>query len=38
VVDDYLFLAASSIVIQQLLRAAIQAYRWSTRSTTHRPQ
>ena len=36
VVDSYLFLAASIIVIQQLLRAAFQTFRWSTRSTTRR--
>lgn len=38
VVDLYLFLAASIIVIQQLLRAASQVYRWPTRSTTRRLQ
>ena len=38
VVDLYLFLAASIIVIQQLLRAAFQTFRWSTRSTTRRLQ
>lgn len=36
VVDLYLFLAASIIVIQQLLRAAFQTYRWPTRSITRR--
>ncbi|MDQ2654508.1 MAG: IS5 family transposase [Chloroflexota bacterium] len=36
VVDFYVFLAASIIVIQQLLRAAVQSFRWSTRSTTRR--
>lgn len=36
VVDLYLFLAASIIVIQQLLRAASQSFRWSTRTTTRR--
>lgn len=36
VVDLYLFLAASIIVIQQLLRAAFHTFRWSTRSTSRR--
>lgn len=36
VVELYLFLAASIIVIQQLLRAACQSFRWSTRTTTRR--
>jgi transposase len=36
VVDLYLFLAASIIVIQQLLRAAFHDFRWPTRSTTRR--
>lgn len=36
IVDLYLFLAASIVVIQQLLRAAFQTFRWSTRSTTRR--
>jgi transposase len=36
VVDLYLFLAASVVVIQQLLRAAFQTFRWPTRSMTRR--
>jgi transposase len=36
VVDLYLFLAASIIIIQLLLRAAFHDFRWSTRSTTRR--
>jgi hypothetical protein len=36
VVDLELFLAASIIVIQQLLRAAFHDLRWPTRSTTGR--
>ena len=36
VVDLYLFLAASIVVIQQLLRAAHHTFRWPTRSTTRR--
>ena len=36
VVDLYLFLAASIVVIQQLLRAAFHTFRWPTRSTTRR--
>jgi transposase len=36
VVELYLFLAATIIVIQQLLRAAVQTFRWPTRSTTRR--
>jgi transposase len=36
VVDLYLFLAASIIVIRQLLRAACHRFRWPTRSTTRR--
>ncbi len=36
VVDLYLFLAASIVVIQQLLRAACHAFRWPTRVTTRR--
>jgi transposase len=36
VVDLYLFLAASIIVIRQLLRAAFHDFRWPTRSTTRR--
>lgn len=36
VVDLDLFLAASIVVIQQLLRAIFHNYRWSTRSTTRR--
>lgn len=36
VVDFYLFLAASIVVIQQLLRAASHRFRWPTRSTTRR--
>ena len=36
VVNLYLFLAATIIVIQQLRRAAFQTYRWPTRSTTRR--
>jgi transposase len=36
VVDLYLFLAATIIVIQQLLRAAVHTYRWPTRPTTRR--
>jgi len=36
VVDFYLFLAASIVVIQQLLRGAFHTFRWPTRSTTRR--
>jgi transposase len=36
VVDLYLFLAATIVVIQQLLRAAFPTFRWPTRSTTRR--
>jgi transposase len=36
VVNLYLFLAASIIVIQQLLRAAFPTFRWPTRSPTRR--
>ena len=36
VVDCYLFLAASFVVTQLLLRAAFPDFRWSTRSTTRR--
>ena len=36
VVDLYLFLAATIVVIQQVLRAAFQTFRWPTRSTTRR--
>ena len=36
VVDLYLFLAATIIVIQHLLRAAFHDFRWPTRSTTRR--
>ena len=36
VVDLYLFLAASIIVIQRLLRAAFPTFRWPTRATTRR--
>lgn len=36
VVDLLLFLAAIVVVIQQLLRAALQTLRWPTRSTTRR--
>jgi transposase len=36
VVDLYLFLAASIIVIRMLLRAAVQTFRWPTRATTRR--
>ena len=36
VVDLFLFLAASIVVIQQLLRAAFLEFRWATRSTTRR--
>jgi transposase len=36
VVDLYLFLAAAIIVIRMLLRAAVQTFRWPTRSTTRR--
>lgn len=36
VVELYLFLAASIIVIQQLLRTAFHDFRWPTRSTTRR--
>jgi transposase len=36
VVTLFLFLAASIIVIQQLLRAAFHGFRWSTRTTTRR--
>lgn len=35
VVNLYLFLAAAIIVIR-LLRAAVHAFRWPTRSTTRR--
>lgn len=36
VVDFFLFLAASIVIIQQLLRAAFPTFRWPTRSTTRR--
>jgi transposase len=36
VVNLYLFLAATIIVIRMLLRAAVQAFRWPTRSTSRR--
>lgn len=36
VVDLYLSLAATIIVIRMLLRAAVQTFRWPTRSTTSR--
>lgn len=36
VVDLYLFQAASIVVIQHLLRAAVQTFLWLTRSTTRR--
>ena len=36
VVDVFLFLAASIVIIQQWLRAAFQTFRWPTRSTTRR--
>jgi transposase len=36
VVDCYLFLAASVVVTQLLLRAAYQPFRWPTRSATRR--
>jgi transposase len=36
VVNLYLFLAATIIVIRMLLRAAIQTFRWPTRSTARR--
>lgn len=36
VVDFFLFLAASILVIQQLLRTAFHDFRWPTRSTTRR--
>ncbi|MDQ2654854.1 MAG: hypothetical protein M3Z20_17620 [Chloroflexota bacterium] len=36
VVDFYVFLAASIIVIQHLLRAAFPTFRWPTRSTSRR--
>lgn len=36
VTQFYLFLAASIIVIQQLLRAAVHDFRWATRATTRR--
>ena len=36
VVDLYLFLAATVVLIQQLLRAAHHTFRWPTRSTTRR--
>ncbi len=36
VVDLYLFLAATIVVIRMLLRAAFQTFRWHTRSTTRR--
>jgi transposase len=38
VVDFYLFLAASVVVTQQLLRAAFPTFRWPTRATTRRLQ
>jgi transposase len=36
VVEMYLFLAASIVVTQQLLRAAFHDFRWPTRTTTRR--
>jgi hypothetical protein len=33
VIDLYLYLAASIVVTQQLLRAAFLTFRWPTRST-----
>lgn len=36
IVDCSLFLAATIVVIQQVLRAACQTFRWSTRSATRR--
>ncbi len=36
VVDLYLFLAATIIIIRLLRRAAVQTFRWPTRSTTRR--
>jgi transposase len=36
VVTLYLFLAASIVVTRMLLRAAVQTFRWPTRSTTRR--